>query len=177
MTWRNKRDHFNNYTCKWRRSKLGKTNPNHHYFARLIKKETNDYLDFNKEYLLANKPEIYYSMKGQKLPKKYQDPFRGMKPTPAEIIPVKIREKTDDEIKREKEKADQEQQIKKAKDDKFIKQQQVEMKEKQRKEYNRITFEKQQKLVHWCNPYDQGNYRNIHSDEYRSKTEKKYEYY
>jgi hypothetical protein len=100
-----------------------------------------------------------------------------MKPTPAEIIPVKIREKTDDEIKREKEKADQEQQIKKAKDDKFIKQQQVEMKEKQRKEYNRITFEKQQKLVYWCNAHDQGNYRNIHSDEYRSKTEKKYEYY
>jgi hypothetical protein len=51
------------------------------------------------------------------------------------------------------------------------------MKEKQRKEYNRITFEKQQKLVYWCNAHDQGNYRNIHSDEYRSKTEKKYEYY
>ena len=43
MTWRNKRDHFNNYTCKWRRSKLGKTNPNHHYFVRLLKKETNDF--------------------------------------------------------------------------------------------------------------------------------------
>ena len=46
MTWRNKRDHINNYTCKWRRSKLGKTNPNHHYFARLLKKETNDFLSF-----------------------------------------------------------------------------------------------------------------------------------
>ena len=43
MTWRNKRDHINNYTCKWRKSKLGKTNPNHHYFARLLKKETNNY--------------------------------------------------------------------------------------------------------------------------------------
>ena len=40
MTWRNKRGHINNYTCKWRRSKLGKTNPNHHYFAKLLKKET-----------------------------------------------------------------------------------------------------------------------------------------
>ena len=42
---------------------------------------------------------------------------------------------------------------------------------------NEATFYKQQRLVHWCNPYDQGNYRNIHSDEYRSKTEKKYKYY
>ena len=114
-------------------------------------------------------------MIGKKLPKKYQDPFRGTKPTPAEIIPVKV--KTDEEIKREKEKADQEKQIKKAKDDKFIKQQQVDMKEKQRKEYNRVTFEKQQKLVHWCNAHEQGNYRNIHSEEYKRKTEKEYKYY
>ena len=34
MTWRNKRDHINNYTCKWRNSDLGKTKPNHHYFMR-----------------------------------------------------------------------------------------------------------------------------------------------
>ena len=114
-------------------------------------------------------------MIGKKLPKKYQDPFRGTKPTPAEIIPVKV--KTDEEIKKEKEKADQEKQIKKAKDDKFIKQQQVDMKEKQRKEYNRVTFEKQQKLVHWCNAHEQGNYRNIHSEEYKRKTEKEYKYY
>ena len=39
------------------------------------------------------------------------------------------------------------------------------------------TFYKQQRLVHWCNAHDQGNYRSIHSDEYKSKTEKKYEYY
>ena len=81
MTWRNKRDHINNYTCKWRISKLGKTNPNHQYFSRLLKKETNDYLISNKEYLLANKPEIYYSMKGQKLPKKYQQK-KGVSITP-----------------------------------------------------------------------------------------------
>ena len=36
-------------------------------------------------------------MKGQKLPKKYQDPFRGTKPAQVEIIPVKV--KTNDEIK------------------------------------------------------------------------------
>ena len=71
MTWRNKRDHINNYTCKWRNSDLGKTNPNHQYFMRLINKETADYLRENKDYLLANKPEVYYSMMNRKLPKKY----------------------------------------------------------------------------------------------------------
>ena len=71
MTWRNKKDYFNNYTCKWRNSSLGKTNPNHHYFTGLIKKETAEYLRENKGYLLANKPEVYYSMQNRKLPKKY----------------------------------------------------------------------------------------------------------
>ncbi len=51
------------------------------------------------------------------------------------------------------------------------------MKEKQRKEYNRVTFEKQQKLVHWCDAHKQDNWRNIHSEEFKRKTEKKYEYY
>ena len=53
----------------------------------------------------------------------------------------------------------------------------MDMKEKQRKEYNRVTFEKEQSLIFWCDPYTQGNYRSIHSEEYKSKTEKKYEYY
>ena len=42
---------------------------------------------------------------------------------------------------------------------------------------NVAIYYKQQRLVHWCNHFNQGNYRNIHSDEYRSKTEKKHEYY
>ena len=66
MTWRKNKNHHTNYCAKWRNSSLGKTNPNHQYFSRLLKKETNDYLTSNKEYLLANEPEIYYSMKGQK---------------------------------------------------------------------------------------------------------------
>ena len=55
--------------------------------------------------------------------------------------------------------------------------QQEKTKEKQRLAYNEATFYKQQRLVHWCNAHDQGNYRSIHSDEYESKTSKKYEYY
>jgi hypothetical protein len=155
-----------------RKRQFGETKPN---FGLEVRKEWEDFLKTEGPRIKEEDPEFYYHLIGKKLPKKYQDPFRGTKPTPAEIIPVKV--KTDEEIKREKEKADQEKQIKKAKDDKFIKQQQVDMKEKQRKEYNRVTFEKQQKLVHWCNAHEQGNYRNIHSEEYKRKTEKEYKYY
>ena len=155
-----------------RTRQFGETKPN---YGLLVKKEWEDFLKKEGPRIKKQDPEFYYHLIGKKLPKKYQDPFRGTKPTPVEIIQVKV--KTDDEIKREKEKADIEQKIKKAKDDKFIKQQQVDMKEKQRKEYNRITFEKQQKLVHWCNAHEQGNYRNIHSEEYKRKTEKEYKYY
>ena len=155
-----------------RKRQFGETKPN---FGLEVRKEWEDFIKTEGPRIKEEDPEFYYHLIGKKLPKKYQDPFRGTKPTPAEIIPVKV--KTDEEIKKEKEKADQEKQIKKAKDDDFIKQQQVDMKEKQRKEYNRATFEKQQKLVHWCNAHEQGNYRNIHSEEYKRKTEKEYKYY
>jgi hypothetical protein len=155
-----------------RKRQFGETKPN---YGLEVRKEWEDFIKTEGPRIKEEDPEFYYHLIGKKLPKKYQDPFRGTKPTPAEIIPVKV--KTEEEIKKEKEKADQEKQIKKAKDDKFIKQQQVDMKEKQRKEYNRATFEKQQKLVHWCNAHEQGNYRNIHSEEYKRKTEKEYKYY
>ena len=159
---------------KSRKRQFGETKPN---FGLEVRKEWEDFLKTEGPKIKEENPKFYYHLIGRKLPKKYQDPFRGIKPTLAEIIPVKIKEKTDDEVKREKEKNDQENQTRKALDDKFINQQLVEMKEKQRKEYNRITYEKQQNLVHWCNAYEQGNYRSIHSEEYKSKTEKKYEYY
>ena len=155
-----------------RKRQFGETKPN---FGLEIRKEWEDFLTTEGPSIKEEDPEFYYHLIGKKLPKKYQDPFRGTKPTPAEIIPVKV--KTDEEIKKEKDKADQEKQIIKAKDDTFIKQQQVDMKEKQRKEYNRVTFEKQQKLVYWRDAHEQGNWRNIHSEEYKRKTEKEYKYY
>src|SRR6056300_337327 len=55
---------------------------------------------------------------------------------------------------------------------KAFKEQQEKMMEQQRLEYNRRTAQKQHRLVHWCNAYDQGNYLNIHSEEYKRKTNK-----
>ena len=87
MTWRNKKDYFNNYTCKWRNSNLGKTNPNRRYYMRLINKETAEYLRENKNYLLANEPEVYYSMLNRKLPKKYIKEKKVITPVNAYVPP------------------------------------------------------------------------------------------
>ena len=65
---------------------------------------------------------------------------------------------------------------KKIKQEKDFKVQQEKTKEKQRLAYNEATFYKQQRLVHWCNAYEQGNYVSIHSDKFKSRG-KKYEYY
>ena len=72
MDWRKNRNHFTNYCSRWRNSNLGKTKPNHRYFMREINKEVNQYLDIHGEEIKKNTPEIYYSMKNRKLPKKYQ---------------------------------------------------------------------------------------------------------
>ena len=65
----------------------------------------------------------------------------------------------------------------KIKEQKAYEKNQLEIKEKQRREYNQATFNKQQSLVFWCDAYEQGNYRSIHSEEYKNKTKKNYEYY
>ena len=72
MSWRSKRDHFTNYTCKWRSTNLGKMKPNHRYFMREINRVVHEHLDTHGEEMKKNTPEIYYSMKNRKLPKKYQ---------------------------------------------------------------------------------------------------------
>ena len=73
MDWRSDRKHYTKYCSKWRRSNRGILKPNHRYFMGKINKITNEFLTNNKKFLLAHQPEIYYSMKGKKLPKKYQN--------------------------------------------------------------------------------------------------------
>ena len=171
MTWRNKRDHINNYTCKWRNSDLGKTKPNHHYFMRLLKNETLSFLRENKEYLLNNKPEIYYSMMNRKLPKKYLKKNTVVTPVNAYVPPQSklSPEELDKQLEQEAIARKQKEQVLKEK-------QQKEMKEKERIERNRAALAREQRRIFWCNAYEQGNYVSIHSDRYK-KREKKYEYY
>ena len=171
MTWRNKRDHINNYTCKWRRSKLGKTNPNHHYFARLLKKETNDYLISNKEYLLANKPEIYYSMKGKKLPKKYQNfqPFNIHSVIRDEPVETPSPKQDPYQLQQEEEK-------KRLREEK-LKQQKIDKKKEQdRIRINREAVARENSYIHWVDPFEPVNKNKLgYSQSWR--IEKKYKYY
>lgn len=166
MTWRNKRDHINNYTCKWRNSDLGKTKPNHLYFMRLLKNETENFLRENKEYLLNNKPEIYYSMINRKLPKKYikkntvGTPVNAYVPPQSKLSSDELDKKLEQEaiVRKQKEKALKEQ------------------KEKERRERNQAALYRERKYVFWSNAYDQGSYVSIHSEKFNSK-DKKYQYY
>jgi len=171
MTWRNKKDYFNNYTCKWRNSNLGKTNPNRRYYMRLIKKETAEYLRENKDYLLANKPEIYYSMLNRKLPKKYIKhekvitPVNAYVPSQSQMSKEKLNQSLKREIKERKEKV----QAMKINREKIRKDQEL-------IRYNRKTFEREQRYIYWVDPYKPINKNKLGSSQ-QWRIEKKYKYY
>ena len=171
MTWRNKRDHINNYTCKWRNSDLGKTNPNHQYFMRLINKETADYLRENKDYFLANKPEVYYSMMNRKLPKKYIKEKTVVTPVNAYVPPQSKMSKEElNQIleKQLQDRRDKEQAIKIKKD--------KQKKEQERARYNRETFERERRYIYWVNPSRPINQNKLGSSQ-QWRIEKKHKYY
>ena len=171
MTWRTKKDHFTNYTCKWRKTDLGKTNPNHRYFMRLLNNLTSSYLKNNKSYLLANKPEIYYSMINRPLPKKYLRKNYPIAPVNAYIPPQSklSREQLNINLEKEiKEKKEKEQAQKIAAEKK--------RKEQERIRYNRETFEKERRYIYWVDPTKPINQNRLGSSQTWRK-EKKYKYY
>jgi len=150
-----------------------KTKPNNLYFKEELKKitlEAREYL--YTEDLKKDDPGLYYSMMGRKLPKKY------LKKDNVQIAPVNafVPSQSKLSIKERADLEEKEAMAKKIKQDKLFKAQQEKNKEKQRLAYNEATFYKQQKLVHWCNGHDQGNYVSIHSDKFKSR-EKNHEYY
>jgi hypothetical protein len=151
-----------------------KTKPHNLYFKRELKKITLEAKNqLCTEQLKKEDPALYYSMMGRKLPKKYLKKKNvQITPVNAYVPPQSKLSTSEREALEEKEAKD-----KKIKQEKDFKAQQEKIKEKHRLAYNEATFYKQQHLVHWCNGHDQGNYRSIHSDVYKSKTEKKYEYY
>ena len=151
MTWRKNKNHHTNYCAKWRNSSLGKTNPNHQYFSRLLKKETNDYLTSNKEYLLVNEPEIYYSMKGQKLPKKYQQK-QGICLSPVNAYVPPQSKLNSNELRQENKRKE------------MIKQR------------NQNAYAREQSYIRWVNPFTPINHNKLGSSQ-SWKNEKKYKYY
>ena len=138
---------------------------------RLLKKETESFLRANKQYLLNNKPEIYYSMINRKLPKKYMKqnvvvtPVNAYVPPQSKLSPEELDKQLEQEAiaRKQKEKALKEKQ-------------QKEIKEKERIERNRAALAREQRRIFWCNAYEQGNYVSLRSDRYK-RQEKKCQYY
>ena len=172
----NKVRNFKNYEPSYHKHSTFcmKTKPNNRYFKGELKRLNQEMTDnFCTEELKKENPAHYYSMMGRKLPKKYQEkPKVQIAPVNAYVPPQSKLSKQDLEIQMKKEAEER-----KIKEQKAYEKKQLEMKEKQRKEYNQATFNKQQSLVHWVNAYEQGNYRSIHSEEYKNKMKKNYEYY
>jgi hypothetical protein len=140
---------------KSRKRSFGKTKPN---YNSLIKEEWEDFLKTEGPSIKEKDPAHYYSLIGRKLPKKYQNSSSVINPSPPEI---KI---TDPIVKDEKTNK------KKAIDNKQIKNEALRKK-------NQEALARERKYIYPVNAHHQGNWRSIHSDEYISKTEKKYEYY
>jgi len=172
----NKVSNFKNYEPSYHKysSFCMKTKPNNRYFKGELKRLNQEMRDnFCTEELKKENPAHYYSMMGRKLPKKYQEkPKVQITPVNAYVPPQSKLSKEDLELQMKIEAEER-----KIKEQKAYEKKQLEIKEKQRREYNQKTFDKQRSLVFWCDAYEQGNYRSIHSEEYKSKTEKKYEYY
>ena len=166
------RHHSRNYCSQWRRSKLGKTKPNHLYFARLIKKETEDYLRENKDYLLAYKPEIYYSMKNQKPPKKYQKKRR------INIAPVNAFVPSQSTLSAEelKEQMKKERELQKEKETKVYEKKQALKKEKERIIRSQEAFEREKRYIYFCNPHEPINKNRLGCSQIIKK-KKNYNYY
>jgi len=151
-----------------RKRSLGKVKVN---YNSLVKKEVKDYLNVYGAQIKDEDPAKYYSMIGRKLPKKYLKEKQVITPVNA-YVPPQSKLSPEELDKQLKEEAI----ARKQKEQALREKQQEEQKEKERLERNRAAYNRERKYIYWCNPNEQGNYVNIHSDRYKKK-EKKYEYY
>jgi hypothetical protein len=140
---------------KSRKRSFGKTKPN---YNSLIKDEWEDFLRTEGPSIKEKDPAHYYSLIGRKLPKKYQNSSSVINPSPREI---KITNPIVKDAKVDRKKNSKDDCIKK---------------EVLRKK-NQEALARERKYIYPVNAHHQGNWRSIHSDEYQSKTDKKYEYY
>jgi len=152
---------------KGRKSAGVKTNLNNRYFMGLIKKATEDFLSVHGDRLKLEQPEVYYSMINKPLPKKYQK---------EEVVqPVEVKPTVSDPV-RENELSE------------YLKQRDIERKAEvekirsEQKESIKLSFRVGRKdpnrgmrFVSAHGPVNTGRFG--HSQSWKYKKEKKYEYY
>ena len=144
-----------------------KTNPNNRYFMRLIKKATDDFLKVHGEQIKKDRPEVFYSMINRPLPKKYQ---KEEVVQPAEVKPTVSEPVRENELS------------------KYLKQRDIERKAEvekirsEQKESMKLSFSVGRKdpnrgmrFVSAHGPVNTNRFG--HSQSWKYKKEKKYEYY
>jgi len=137
---------------KGRKSAGVKTNLNNRYFMRLIKKANDDFLSVHGDRIKRENPEVYYSMINKPLPKKYEKPDKLQTPVNANL------------------------EYKIGDDPKVVK------KVEEKKEIPTLKFTTIKKDpnrgMRWVNPFTPTNVGRLgHSQAFKFKKEKKYEYY
>lgn len=120
---------------------------------------------------MANKPEIYYSMKGKKLPKKYQNfqPFNIHSVIRDEPVETPSPKQDPYQLQQEEEK-------KRLREEKLKQEKIAKKKEQDRIRINREAAARENSYIHWVDPFEPVNKNKLgHSQSWR--IEKKYKYY
>jgi hypothetical protein len=146
-----------------------KTKPNNKHYNKQIKEVVDDYISVNGETIKNEDPEIYYSLMGKKLPKKYQKKDSVLRQPVNAYIPPQSK-LTYVELEASLEKEAEERRIKEKKLEEEKKAKKV---EELRIERNRAAALKESKYIGWTDAHKQGRWRSIHSEEYQQKMGKK----
>ena len=161
---RNKKNLFN----KERKTKFRAVEPTHRYFMSQIKKETNVYLTEHKEELLQHHPDIYYSMQGKKLPKKYQKTVTTEVLYTTDSVPDEIRQNELDAYQKQREEQRKQEQLDKRSQISLVKP----------LSFSAGVKKDPYRGMRFVNPYESINQGRLgHSQSWKYKKEKKYEYY
>ena len=161
---RNKRNWFS----KERKTTFRFCEPNHRYFMSQIKKETNLFVTTNKEEFLHHHPDNYYSMLVNKLPKKYQKTIATKVVATTNSVSTETRQNELDAYQKDREE--------KRKQELLDKRSQISL-------VKPLSFSAGAKKDPCCgmrfvNPYESINQDRLgHSQTWKYKKQKKYEYY
>ena len=152
---------------KGRKSASVKTNLNNRYFMRLIKKATEDFLSVHGDRIKQEQPEVYYSMVNKPLPKKYQkeEVVKLVKSKPS--VPDPVRENELSEYLKQRE---------------LERKAEVEKIRSEQKESMKLSFSVDRKDpncgMRFVSAYGPVNTATFgHSQTWKYKKKKKYEYY
>jgi hypothetical protein len=157
-----------NWFIEERKTKFRVVEPTHRYFMSQIKKETNLYWTEHKEELLQHHPDIYYSMQGKKLPKKYQKTVATDVVATTNSVPDATRQNELDAYQKQREEQRKQEQLDKRSQISLVKP---------------LSFSAGPKKdpcrgMRFVNPYESINQGRLgHSQTWKYKKEKKYEYY